>query len=1157
MDGEQGQKKRMKLYEKRGKRLSSAFATQKKQDDEGKALKSRKKMVKSARDIMREEPLVGGDEYALDTNKETGEHCESAAEIPTNTQLESDSGTQEDTAAFEFKQRHPPVESEKENDEDGESDRESEEDSGNEEDGESDKEIKEDSENEEEGEDTKDGTDGEDEEVDEDENKSESEEEGKDEEAEDEEESVGESDKSDNEEEDEDEESDIMMSHRAKKSKSNDIGPSTRTRSKVNKDEKAYGLVDESDESDEYVPESVSDDEGTKPGSSKKTTHDEVNKAPPKTTWLSIDTRMSPKKLYETINILTKSQRAEVRKLRLGHLLKLRMDEIPKKLAHFVVDRFDPKDMVIDLGETKLHINADAVVKVLGLPNSGVLLESSKKKSTSTLVAGWKARYGTTYISPNQVSKMIKAERKHTQNEYFKLDFISLMVGTLFYAMRSGSMMLDYMKSIDDNTDLGNINWCKFMLSSLKECKKGWKRDGMNSWFVGPLTCLVLVYVDGTTCGAFPQDRVVPPMTFWTKEKLDARQRYELENDGFGKGKKRDLYVDEKGDESEIEEDPTTLKSCIDELEDAFDQMERGKGRVVKVLKAAVAKFKNEKKVDEFLQRYKSFFTCVDDITETIRETTFVNEPDAEPQNVHHSLDEVVANIVRTVSEIKEHPTSSKVSKKRKRVKDPSIPSFELLSSSQSTPESDAGENKKKEVLKAVQMDASKKAPPRKNTKNVEAKKVLKKGTVTKFTRPASPVFPKYVKLAEENRMKKPVADYTRKEVDINEPIDNIEKTLWIYLRKMFRDKKVDDMKKPAKVVKGVGVVEASKDGTSKSNALVVKDDRKSVGPTTSYMQPIFESSHGFRTQAFMMTTMLTGRWVVDDVITCWAILMNHEEMVVTNNMPKRLYLHARTITDEMIKVAGSCNVAALCEKFKKNIKYVLEDREDLMDMKCFDLVVVPVFENRHYYVVMFDMRNPSVEVVDNMDEEFICRDVGCAYIDMGTPAKIKYLLFNYIEGVKHPIAKFLLRTHISRKKVEWSTVDNDTDCGVFAMRHMEMYKGRYEPFECGFSLAKDVQDAQLTNLRMRYATKIMSSPSNVIATDIIKAAGDAIAKMRLTTEDGKEPDEVEEDNALLSYVEEECEEVERKLRDVTGKKTRNVDGTEAKSKGKRVSRAE
>ncbi|KAK9049454.1 hypothetical protein SSX86_031576 [Deinandra increscens subsp. villosa] len=627
-------------------------------------------MVKSACDIMREEPSVGGDEYALDTNQEK---------------------------AFEFKQRHPPVESDKENVEDGESDKESEEDSENEEDGESDKEIKEDSENEEEGEDTKDGTDGEDEEVDEDENKSESEEEGKDEEAEDEEESIGESDKSDNEEEDEDEESDIMMSRRAKKSNSNDIGPSTRTRSKVNKDEKAYGLVDESDGSDEYVPESVSDDEGTKPGSSKKTAHDEVNKAPPKTTWLSIDTRMSPKKLYETINILTKSQRAEVRKLRLGHLLKLRMDEIPKKLAHFVVDIFDPKDMVIDLGETKLHINADAVVKVLGLPNSGVLLESSKKKSTSTLVAGWKARYGTTYISPNQVSKMIKAERKHTQNEYFKLDFISMMVGTLFYAMRSGSMMLDYMKSIDDNTDLGNINWCKFMLSSLKECKKGWKRDGMHSWFVGPLTCLVLVYVDGTTCGAFPQDRVVPPMTFWTKEKLDARQRYELENGGFGKGKRG--------------------SSCIDELEDAFDQMERGKGRVVKVLKAAVAKFKNEKKVDDFLQRYKSFFTCVDDITGTIRETTFVNEPEAEPQNVHHSLDEVVANIVRTVSEVKEHPTSSKVSKKRKRVKDPSIPSFELLSSSQSTPESDAGENNKKEVLKAVQMDVSKKAPPRKKYK--------------------------------------------------------------------------------------------------------------------------------------------------------------------------------------------------------------------------------------------------------------------------------------------------------------------------------------------------------------------------------------------------------------------------------------------------------
>ncbi|KAF5768730.1 hypothetical protein HanXRQr2_Chr14g0639931 [Helianthus annuus] len=70
--------------------------------------------------------------------------------------------------------------------------------------------------------------------------------------------------------------------------------------------------------------------------------------------------------------------------------------------------------------------------------------------------------------------------------------------------------------------------------------------------------------------------------------------------------------------------------------------------------------------------------------------------------------------------------------------------------------------------------------------------------------------------------------------------------------------------------------------------------------------------------------------------------------------------------------------------------------------------------------------------------------------------------------------------TMLLMKKLEWATSDNFNDCGVFAMRHMEMYKGSDVKFECGFSTRKDIQDMQLKNLRMKIATKLLLSEANM-----------------------------------------------------------------------------
>lgn len=68
--------------------------------------------------------------------------------------------------------------------------------------------------------------------------------------------------------------------------------------------------------------------------------------------------------------------------------------------------------------------------------------------------------------------------------------------------------------------------------------------------------------------------------------------------------------------------------------------------------------------------------------------------------------------------------------------------------------------------------------------------------------------------------------------------------------------------------------------------------------------------------------------------------------------------------------------------------------------------------------------------------------------------------------------------------KMSWRTDTNFVDCGVFAMRHMEMYKGDgLVGFNCGFNNNEKEQKKQLNELRVKYLAKILLSKLNLNKT--------------------------------------------------------------------------
>ena len=78
-----------------------------------------------------------------------------------------------------------------------------------------------------------------------------------------------------------------------------------------------------------------------------------------------------------------------------------------------------------------------------------------------------------------------------------------------------------------------------------------------------------------------------------------------------------------------------------------------------------------------------------------------------------------------------------------------------------------------------------------------------------------------------------------------------------------------------------------------------------------------------------------------------------------------------------------------------------------------------------------------------------------------------------YLSKINHHKAVAIGRVKPVRLEFSWQTRYNCVDCGVFLMRHMEIYKG-LNKMEDGLAPEGVAQQEQLNELRRKYATKIM-----------------------------------------------------------------------------------
>lgn len=91
-----------------------------------------------------------------------------------------------------------------------------------------------------------------------------------------------------------------------------------------------------------------------------------------------------------------------------GSMIGFNIDGLPNKLVYYVVDNFDPEDMVIKTNKGHIKCDRPAVIDVFGVPNGGTDIDDLEYKGGCEFVGQWVDQFpDRTSIRPTAIADMI------------------------------------------------------------------------------------------------------------------------------------------------------------------------------------------------------------------------------------------------------------------------------------------------------------------------------------------------------------------------------------------------------------------------------------------------------------------------------------------------------------------------------------------------------------------------------------------------------------------------------------------------------------------------------------------------------------------------------------------------------------------------------
>nr|GEV09964.1 hypothetical protein [Tanacetum cinerariifolium] len=295
--------------------------------------------------------------------------------------------------------------------------------------------------------------------------------------------------------------------------------------------------------------------------------------------WLSIRMRRSPKVLYNLMKNLSPAQMKDIIDIGFGSTIGMDSEEIPGKIAQFVVDNFDDDSMKLKLLNGVISITPELVYKVLGVPLGGEdTNRMNRLGSEDVTTLEWHSQFSSKNPTPKKVYD--KIQESQMGGILFKLNFLVLFSNAMGLSGKGGQCRpgKSINRYINEETKIELLDWYKYVCMCFKMSKINWIRDGENSYYSGPLTALTLMYLISTKCDSIfvPQERLA--IKYWTTELIKKREIFEISNGGFGL---LHLYSDDSSDDDiikreldskmdKLDQKVTLLKLIVEDLEFEF-----------------------------------------------------------------------------------------------------------------------------------------------------------------------------------------------------------------------------------------------------------------------------------------------------------------------------------------------------------------------------------------------------------------------------------------------------------------------------------------------------------------------------------------------------------------------------------------------------------
>ncbi|KAK1412925.1 hypothetical protein QVD17_34535 [Tagetes erecta] len=260
-------------------------------------------------------------------------------------------------------------------------------------------------------------------------------------------------------------------------------------------------------------------------------------------------------------------------------------------------------------------------------------------------------------------------------------------------------------------------------------------------------------------------------------------------------------------------------------------------------------------------------------------------------------------------------------------------------------------------------------------------------------------------------------------------------------------------------------------------------DKKKNKGVSTS--SDDLRNLDGVEVTKQVMKCLKKEEYVSNVVIDAWVRVLNYQERFKAPESPRRLFCDTKVVVEWMLADVN-CDETRRMTKFQANIQGALE-AATVQDLLKIDMVFFTMLEQNHYYIVVFDLKNPAITVIDNLgSSNAIANPIDSPhFFEKDTPYKLKHMFVKYLNMVNHSKAGPLFSSKIQRLKIAWATTTNEVDCGIFVMRHMEKYMGPGDRLWSGFSSHGQKKKGQLNHLRKKYAHHLLLSKCNLLKTKI------------------------------------------------------------------------